>query len=82
MIYTVLVKNILGRRWGLNREGGLINFRPLKSGGGGLLEGGELFERGALNRGFRVIHKFFFFLIVDTDGSLRKPPLVLWQSDV
>ena len=51
-------------------------------GGGGLLEGGELFERGGLNRGFRVIHKFFFFLIVDTDGSLRKPPLVLWQSDV
>ena len=49
--------------------------------GGGLLEGGELFERGGLNRGFRVIHKFFF-LIVDTDGSLRKPPLVLWQSDV
>ena len=39
--------------------------------GGGLLEGGELFERGGgLNRGFRVIHKFFF-LIGDTDGSLR-----------
>ena len=30
---------------GLNREGGFINFPPLKR-GGGLLEGG-LFERGA-----------------------------------
>ena len=28
---------------GLNREGGLINFPPLKRGGGG----GGLFERGA-----------------------------------
>ena len=49
---------------------------------GGLTRGRGLFERGGLNGGFRVIHKFFFFLIVDTDGSLRKPPLVLWQSDV
>ena len=32
---------------GLNREGGLINFPPLKRGGG-------LFERGVLNRGFTV----------------------------
>ena len=29
--------------------------------GGGLLEGGELFERGGLNRGFGVIHKFCVF---------------------
>ena len=39
---------------GLNREGGLINFPPLKR-GGGLLERGGLFERGGgLNRGFTV----------------------------
>ena len=31
---------------GLNREGGLINFPPLKRGG--------LLERGGLNRGFMV----------------------------
>ena len=31
----------------LNGEGGLINFLPLKRGGGGLLEVGVLFERGA-----------------------------------
>ena len=37
---------------GLNREGGLINFPPLKR--GGLLERGGLFERGGLNRGFTV----------------------------
>ena len=35
---------------GLNREGGLINFPPLKR-GGGLLEGG-VYLRGGLNRGF------------------------------
>ena len=29
---------------GLNREGALFNFLPLKRGGGGLLEGGGLFE--------------------------------------
>ena len=32
---------------GLNREGGLINFPPLKRGGGIILE-------GALNRGFTI----------------------------
>ena len=32
---------------GLNREGGLINFPPLKR-GGGLLERGGLFELGGL----------------------------------
>ena len=31
---------------GLNREGGLINFPPLKMRGGGLLERGGLVERG------------------------------------
>ena len=37
-----------GGKRGLNREGGLINFPPLKRGGG-------LFERGGgLNRGFTV----------------------------
>ena len=39
---------------GLNREGGLIKFLPLKR--VGLLEGGGLFERGGggANRGFTV----------------------------
>ena len=32
------------REGGLNREGGLINFLPLKR--GSFLEGGGLFERG------------------------------------
>ena len=32
--------------WGLNGEGGLLNFPPLKRGGGLIREGG-LFERGA-----------------------------------
>ena len=32
---------------------GLINVLPLKR--GGLLEGGRLFERGELNRGFTVV---------------------------
>ena len=41
-----------GRGGGLNREGGLINFLPLKR--GGLLEGGGLFEREGLNREFTV----------------------------
>ena len=36
-----------GGERGLSREGGLINFLPLKR-GGGLLEGEGLFERGAL----------------------------------
>ena len=34
--------------WGLNGEGGLLNFPPLKRGGGAYL-------RGGLNRGFMVI---------------------------
>ena len=33
--------------------GGLINFPPLKR-GGGLIREGDLFERGGLNRGFTV----------------------------
>ena len=37
---------------GVNREGGLINFPPLKR--GGLLERGGDYLRGGLNRGFRV----------------------------
>ena len=40
------MKNKWGWGGGLNREGGLINFLPLKR--GGLLEGGGLFERGGL----------------------------------
>ena len=42
------MKNNWGWGGGLNREGGLINFLPLKTGGGGLLEEGGLFERGGL----------------------------------
>ena len=38
---------------GLNREGGLINFLPLKK--GGLLEGGGLFERGGLIEDLRYV---------------------------
>ena len=41
---------------GLNREGGLINFPPLKRGGGLIREGG-LFERGWLNRGLAYLQK-------------------------
>ena len=41
-------------RGGLNREGGLINFLPLKR--GGLLEGGGLFERGGLIEDLRYMH--------------------------
>ena len=37
---------------GLNREGGLIKFLPLKR--VGLLEEGGLFERGGANGGFTV----------------------------
>ena len=40
-IYNLLRRIIKGGEWG-----GLINFLPLKR-GGGLLEGGGLFERGA-----------------------------------
>ena len=41
-----------GGEGGLNREEGeLINLLPLK---GGLLDGGGLFEREELNRGFTV----------------------------
>ena len=36
-------------------ERGLINSLPLKR--GAVLEGGGLFERGGLNRGFTVIKK-------------------------
>ena len=37
---------------GLDREGELINFLPLKSGGGGLIRGRGLVGGGGLNRGF------------------------------
>ena len=37
---------------GLNREGGLTNFPPLKR-GGGVLERGGLFETGGLKEGLR-----------------------------
>ena len=51
------MKNNKGRGGGgggLNREGVLINFLPLKR--EGLLEGGGLFGRGGgLNRGFAVL---------------------------
>ena len=40
------MKNNWGWGGGLSREGGLINFLPLKR--GGLLEGGGLVERGGL----------------------------------
>ena len=41
-------------RVGLNREGVLINFPPLKR--GGLLERGGAYLRGGLNRGFTVLY--------------------------
>ena len=47
------MKNNWGWGGGLNREGGLINFLPLKR--GGLLEGGGLFERGGLTEDLRYI---------------------------
>ena len=40
---------------GLNREGALINFPPLKR--GGLLERGGAYLKGGPNRGFTVIKK-------------------------
>ena len=47
------------------------------------MRGRGVIWQGGLNRGFTVIHKFCgFFLIAHTDGSLRKPPLVLLQNDV
>ena len=47
------------------------------------MRGRGVIWEGGLNRGFTVIHKFcvFFFLIAHTDGSLKKPPLVLLQND-
>ena len=44
--------NFRGGEGDLIGGGGLINFLPLKR--GSLLEGGGLFERGGLNRGFTV----------------------------
>ena len=47
------MKIIGGGEGRLNREGGLINFLPLKR--GGLLEGGGLFERGRLIEDLRYL---------------------------
>ena len=49
---------------GLKREGGLINFLPLKNGEGSVLERGGLFERGGggVNRGFTVCLLFVLAL--------------------
>ena len=49
----------MGRGGGLNREGGLINFLPLKR--GGLLEGGGLFERGGLIEDLRYFNALFIY---------------------
>ena len=56
-MYHSLVKNInfRGGKGRLNREGGLINFLPLRRGGGGLLEGEGLFERGSLIEDLRYV---------------------------
>ena len=45
------MKNKDGGGGGLNGEGAVINFPPLKGGGG------RLFERGVPNRGFLVINR-------------------------
>ena len=60
-------------RGGLNREGGLINFPPLKRGGGGLLERGGLVEdlRYLLN-GFD-----FYFDLEVLNGVTLKTSTVL-----
>ena len=47
--------NFRGRKGRLNREGGLINFLPREGGGGGLLEGEGLFERGSLIEDLRYV---------------------------
>ena len=62
------MKNKWGRGGGLNREAGLINFLPLKR--GGLLEGGGLFEREGLNRGFTV--SLF-------TGKRRRPSFIIYH---
>ena len=56
-MYHSLVKNInfRGGKGRLNREGGLINFLPREVGGGGLLEGEGLFERGSLIEDLRYV---------------------------
>ena len=59
------MKNNWGRGGGLNREGGLINFLPLKR--GGLLEGGGLFERGGLTEDLR--YSYFHVL----NPSMKDP---------
>ena len=63
---------------GLNREGGLINFPPLKR--GGLLERGGLFERGGLNRGFTVSHIHFIQSERNASSSLE-PSSQLFQEE-
>ena len=45
-----------GEGRGVNREGGLINFLPLKR--GSLLEGGGFFERGGLIEDLRYLILF------------------------
>ena len=62
---------------GLNREGGLIKFLPLKS--VGLFEGGGLFERGrgGANKGLRYLFygeiskKFFRFATLEMRRGLE-----------
>ena len=57
---------------GLKREGGLINFLPLKNGEGSVLERGGLFERGGggLIEDLRYVCCSFLPLL--TPGTLRK----------
>ena len=66
---------------GLNREGGLIKFLPLKR--VGLLEGGGLFERGGLIEDLRYLFYGEIFLDVLPIRHLRNEKgtgaEVVWQ---
>ena len=66
------MKNNWGWGGGLNREGGLINFLPLKR--GGLLEGGGLFERGGLIEDLRYMRV--------SDSGHRKNPLPVIKKHI